>query len=57
MAHPRAVFPTSVITYYRAHGYRRTCEVYRTSWVTLRRWLREHGVEVRGQGVRLGRAS
>jgi hypothetical protein len=55
MSYPRAFFPVSVIEHYRTHGAVRTCRAYHTTWETLRRWLREHGVEIRPQGLRLGR--
>lgn len=54
MSHPRAVYPPEIADHYRQHGGKATCAAYRTSWVSLRRWLREHGVEIRPQGLRLG---
>lgn len=54
MAHPHAEYPPDIADYYRANGGKATCRAYGTSWVSLRRWLREHGVEVRPQGLRLG---
>jgi hypothetical protein len=53
MAHPRAQFPDGVIAYYQAHGGKACERAYRCGWQTLRRWLRERGVPIRPQGVRL----
>ena len=54
MSHPRAVYPPEIADHYRQHGGKATCAAYHTNWTTLRRWLREHGVEIRPQGLRLG---
>ncbi len=55
MSHPRAVFPPEVIPHYQQHGAVKTRIAYRCQWGTLRRWLVEHGVQIRPQGLRIGR--
>lgn len=51
MSHPRAVFPLAAITEYRAGaGLKSMAVSYRCSAITLRRWLIEHGVTIRGTG-------
>lgn len=54
MSHPRAVYPLEIAEHYRQHGGKATARAYRTNWTTLRRWLVEHGVEIRPWGLRLG---
>jgi phage antirepressor YoqD-like protein len=55
MSHPRADYPPQVIADYLARGLKKTAEDYGTHRVTLRRWLVEHGVAIRGPGKRIDR--
>lgn len=55
MPHPRAEYPPEIADHYRQHGGKATERAYGTSWQALRRWLVEHGVELRPQGVRISR--
>lgn len=53
MSHPRAIIPPSALAHYRQHGGKATARAYGNSWQTLRRWLVEHGEQIRPQGVRI----
>ena len=54
MAHPRAIFPAAAVTEYLAGGSLKNMAAdYRADAVTLRRWLVDQGVAIRGQGVKV----
>ena len=53
MSHTRATYPAGIADHYRQHGGKATCAAYQTAWRSLRRWLVEHGISVRPQGLRL----
>jgi len=51
VSHPCAVFPPCALTEYQAGaGLKAMAAEYRCSAITLRRWLVERGVVIRGQG-------
>jgi hypothetical protein len=53
MSHPRATFPPHAITEYQAGaGLKSMAVEYRCDASTLRRWLVERGVVIRGPGKR-----
>jgi hypothetical protein len=55
MSYPRATYPPEILDHYRQHGGKATARAYSTSWSSLRRWLIEHGEQIRPQGVRISR--
>lgn len=51
MSHPRAVFPPALLTEYQAGASLKALAAsYRACNHTIRRWLVERGVVIRGQG-------
>jgi hypothetical protein len=51
MSHPRAVFPARAVTEYQSGaGLKAMSAEYRCNAITLRRWLTDQGVQIRGQG-------